>query len=248
VDDDVGVPTIDAVLTLGANCGPAAAAADWDYDLTNFIEYTTAGSAADDFTCIKQDSTTLDADTDVLMIKRTRGEPVSVATNLIKGAPYLRTNRAVATIHKATASTSDPAAEFFDWQYHSRIYFIENATLKRWSLEVDPDGAGNDPDYVKEEVAAGVEKFHIMFGIDNSSPWTDGVADFYTSAPTAAELQQAVSARIYVLVRGSSEVSGYSNDKSYQLGDLNVAAANDGYYRKVYGTTVLMKNTQSMLK
>jgi hypothetical protein len=51
-----------------------------------------------------------------------------------------------------------------------------------------------------------------------------------------------------VLVRGSSEVNGYSNDKSYQLGDLNVAAANDGYYRKVYGTTVLMKNTQSMLK
>ncbi|MCI0507962.1 MAG: PilW family protein [Gammaproteobacteria bacterium] len=246
--DSAGIPNIDAVLKLASNCGATAGAGDWDYDLTNFLEYTTSASAKDSFNCIEYDSTAIDSDTEVLLVKRTVGQPLAAASALTIGAPYLRTNRSVATIHKATVSTGDPVSDYFDWKYQSRIYFIEGATLKRWSLRENEADPTTDPVYVKEELAAGIENFHIVYGIDNSTPWTDGVADFYTSAPTADELKQAINATIYVLVRGSKPVTGYKNDKTYQLGDNKIAAANDGYYRRVYSTTVLMKNSQSMLK
>jgi len=246
--DSGSIPNIDAVLALASNCGPAGASSDWDYDLTNFLIYTTNGNAKASFNCIDKDSTGLDSDTEVLLVKRTRGEPITDKTILTLGDPYLRTNRAVATFHKATGSTGDPATGYADWQYHSHIYFIENATLKRWSLKKIKGQEANDPTYVKEELAEGIENFHIVWGIDNSSPWTDGVADYYTSAPSAADLQQAVNATIYVLVRGSKAITGYKNDKSYRLGDKVIAAKNDNYYRRVYSTTVLIKNTQTMLK
>jgi len=246
--DSASIPNIDAVLALGSNCGPAGASSDWDYDLTNFLVYTTKANAKASFNCIDKNSTVLDTGTEVLLVKRTRGEPITVKTALTAGAPYLRTNRAVATFHKATASTGDPDTDYADWRYHSHIYFIEGAKLKRWSLIEDKGAVANDPTYVKEELAEGIENFHIVWGIDNSSPWTDGVADYYTSAPSATDLQQAVNATIYVLVRGSKAITGYTNDKSFQLGDVTIAAKNDNYYRRVYSTTVLIKNTQTMLK
>jgi type IV pilus assembly protein PilW len=81
------------------------------------------------------------------------------------------------------------------------------------------------------------------FGVDGDG---DFVADYYTAAPTAAEIGDAVSARIYVLARSISEVPDYVNDKTYRLGAKVIAAANDGFYRRVFSTTVLLRNPTNL--
>ena len=220
---------------------------DWNYNFTYPLSYmtnvasTTAAQAV--FPCISS----IDADTDVLLVKRTKG--LEQTSDYHDGRPYIRGNRNVATVHWYIASATDtPPTGYFDWEYIAHIYFIDGTTLKRMSLKEDKNSPESTlPSFTEEEVASGIEKFHIMFGIDSNE---DGVADYYTSAPTDDDelSNKALLAKIYVLARGSKEVVGYKNDKSYQLGDLTVAAANDGYYRRVFSTMVVMKNTEAILQ
>ena len=88
-----------------------------------------------------------------------------------------------------------------------------------------------------------MEQFNVQFGIETD---TDVVANQYKSKPTAAEMQQAVSARIYVLVRSVSIDPLYDSTKSYVLGDLTVAAANDNFYRRVFSTTLQLRNPANL--
>ncbi len=92
-----------------------------------------------------------------------------------------------------------------------------------------------------ECLVEGIENLQVEFGIDTSVP-PDYAADYYTASPSADEQEQAVNARIYILARTINEVTGYVNDKSYALGDTTVAAANDGHYRRMMQTTVVLRN------
>ena len=77
-------------------------------------------------------------------------------------------------------------------------------------------------------------------GIDTDS---DGYANAYTGTPTAVQLAAAVTARVYVLVRTQTTIAGYVNDKTYRLGGATVGPFNDGFYRRVYTSTVVLRNT-----
>jgi type IV pilus assembly protein PilW len=239
----VGDNAAHAIDQLADGCSPATD--NWNYAFANPLNYIPdvpdTATARAVFPCIPA-APGVDAHTDVLMIKRTKG--LEQTANQVNGRPYIRGNRNVATVHKfVTGATDAPPAGYFDWEYKLHIYYISGSKLMRQALKEDADTA-NDPSFDTEELADGIERFHVQFGIDNNS---DGVADFFTSAPTAAQLRDAMLAKIYVLARGSKEMTGYTNDKAYQLGDLPVAAANDGYYRRVFSTTVIMKNTQAVL-
>lgn len=94
-------------------------------------------------------------------------------------------------------------------------------------------------------MAEGVENFHIQFGIDGGD--ADQAADYYTGAPSATELDDAVSARIYVLIRSRQATPGYTNTKTYHLGDVAVDPnPDDGFYRRVYSTTVQLRNPTNL--
>jgi hypothetical protein len=121
---------------------------------------------------------------------------------------------------------------------------VENGQLKRKALTKDTDGSTDDPDFYEQVLADGIEVFHIMWGIDSDG--NDGAVDYFTSSPSAAELDEAVTAKIYVLARGSQEILGYTNEKSFVLGDLNIAAANDGFYRRVFSTTAVLRNSEAV--
>lgn len=92
-----------------------------------------------------------------------------------------------------------------------------------------------------ECLVEGIENLQVEFGLDQSEP-PDYSADYFKADPTPDELALAVNARIYILARSLDEVPGYTNDKSYQLGSTTIAAANDGYYRKLMQTTVMLRN------
>lgn len=51
-----------------------------------------------------------------------------------------------------------------------------------------------------------------------------------------------VSVRIYVLARSLETTPGYTDTKTYQLGDLTMGPYNDGYKRHVFSTTVRLVN------
>ena len=69
------------------------------------------------------------------------------------------------------------------------------------------------------------------------------IANNYTSTPTLSEMENAVSARVYLLARSIEADPFFTNVTQYVLGDATIAAANDGFYRRVYSTTISLRNT-----
>ncbi|WP_438951549.1 PilW family protein [Porticoccus sp.] len=127
------------------------------------------------------------------------------------------------------------------WEYNTNIFYIRN-----YSVDTD-DGV---PTLCAERLVGdsisnqclieGIEDMQIEFGVDTDG---DGVPNQFKAAPTGAELGTAVVARIYLLVRSIDPVAGYTNEKTYSLGEKAVAAKNDRYLRRVFTTTIQMRNT-----
>ena len=226
----------DANLGLAVNgCGTAA---NWTYNLNNSFVYYNAPTVAEvnaDFSCISS----FKANTDLFQIKRVKGLEVTAASDLVQNAAYLNTNRTSGNFFKALSTSADPATGYSYWQYLVHVYFIDNDKLKRVALV-----PGTLPAFTTDELADGIEQFHVEFGIDVTN---DAIADFFTSEPTVAQIPQAVVARIYVLAKGSREIAGYTNSNSYTLSDRVMAATNDAYYRRVYSSSVILRNPQAIL-
>lgn len=195
------------------------------------------------------------AGTDLLAIKRVVGASTTTHTTAAQQAAlYLRTNATVGSIVNGSTNPTSPDS---DWQYTPRIYYIGNnidttggtiPALCRVSLSGSTFPAYNADNCPAE----GIEDLHVQFGIDTDF---DGVANYYKSDPTTAELINAVSLRIYVLARSAQTVPGYTNTKKYVLGDVNASETNgtandgifnDGYYRVVETTTVSLRNPINM--
>ena len=157
------------------------------------------------------------------------------------GDIFLRTNGDTGMLMNYDSSAG-VAAGLEDWRYLVNIYYIEDhfmddgdgiPTLYRKTLNgsvMNTDTGG---------IAPGIEYVHIMFGIDSG---VDSVVDYYNSQPTAAELSNVVTAKIYVLARSVEQGVLHTNSKTYQLGDLTFGPFNDRFYRRVYTTTVLLRN------
>lgn len=259
VAQDGGTATISVTIDqTSVGCSPASpSTANWNYDFDQPIQYmkeVTKTDAFDAFPCIDNaDAPLLFVEgRNVLMIKRTKGlEESSGQTN---GRPYIRGNRNVATVHKyVSGTTAAPPTGYFDWQYLNHIYYIAQddpcgnpcpPKLVRQALKEDTTTPSNDPVYVTEELAEGIEGFHVMFGIDTD---TDGVVDTFTSTPSDDQILNAIVAKIYVVARSESEIVGYHNDKTYVVGDITFTP-NDNYYRRVFTTTVVMKNTEAVVQ
>jgi prepilin-type N-terminal cleavage/methylation domain-containing protein len=90
-----------------------------------------------------------------------------------------------------------------------------------------------------ECLVEGVENLQLEFGVDDDG---DQLPDRYEPAPDATQLQAAVSARIYLLLRSMRPLPGQRDQRIYFLGNRQVAAAGDGHYRRLMQTTVLLRN------
>lgn len=244
-------------LTLGSDCGPGTgttAPAKWAYHIASPVEIIKTSSASDaesKFGCI--DDTEFTDNTDVLVIKRLLGRPVAAdrADGTDDGKIFLRTNGDAAMLLNYNSSDSVPLNSE-DWEYIVRVYYIRDhfledgdgiPTLYRKTLNGRKDGIDMVTEMVTESggVAHGIDYAHVMFGIDGNG---DGVPDYYESTPTALEMRAAVTARIFVLARSIQPSAGYTNNKSYQLGDVqkDFSTNPDSFYRRVFTTTVQLRN------
>lgn len=202
---------------------------------------------------------------DVILIKRVEGSPTAHtfvdaadtdgdgdtaevittgASSLDSGTVYLRTNGISGTLIDDASSGNPPTQGWSDWRYRPRIYFV------RSHFETVGDGIPSlcrlDMDDTDLDalscLAQGIEDMHLEFGIDTDQ---DGSANRYTDVPSAADMETAVSARIHLLMRSNGTVPFYTNSKTFQLGGVAVGAANDGFLRNVFSTTVALRNSAS---
>lgn len=203
------------------------------------------------FTATKDatDFTDLDGDND-------RTETISDYgfSNLQLGTVYLRSNNTTGSFIDNADSSNTPTSGESDWRYTPRIYFIRDhfqtagdgiPSLCRMELVSGNEMGNSETDTANEPqcIAEGVQDLNIEFGVDTD---TDLIANTYLSDPTLAELEQAVSAKIYLLARSEQPVTGYTNSKTYQLGSVSLGPFNDNFYRQVFTTTVSLRNTAAL--
>lgn len=179
--------------------------------------------------------------TSMLVVKRVAGSTTAQA-DLDNGTVYLRTNGTTGSLLDNLSSSDAPGANESDWLYQPSWYFI------RQFYDVPADAipslcrmrlSGNTLE-TPQCLAEGIQDLHVQFGIDTDS---DGYANQYLSEPTQAQVATAVTARIFVLARSSDTDSFYTNDKTYTLGDVSLGPFNDGFLRRVYSSTVVLRNT-----
>ncbi|GAB3092370.1 hypothetical protein GCM10027217_03200 [Pseudomaricurvus hydrocarbonicus] len=226
---------------------------DWAVNVDDHIEHNNDIAATADLYggCVAQENQT--AGSDVLAIKRVADQatlddgslqsPATIDDEVV----YLRSanqGNELQLVRGASLTVADQTAGsgVDAWEYLTNIYYVRNysatvgdgiPTLCRVVMQGDGTIGADSSGCLVE----GIETIHIEYGDDTDA---DGVPNQYTDDP--AEVDQLVSARVYVMARSVNTVRNYTNDKAYTLGQKTVAAANDRYMRKVYSTTITLRN------
>ncbi len=269
--DGVGDTPTAAAISLAADCGTnwaLNAAMPVEY----FRAANSTANPGSSFPCLQSVSGqySVSPGTNALAVRRAAGSCVSTLASgggafvcrsqtSSAGDVYVRSDGTMG-LSNGTA----PAVER-DWAYQVFLYYIGVGaktgipSLRRKTLRRSSGGLGMYED-VGGEFAEGVEYFHVEFGVDQTNPLglaLDGVPDCYLSTPSpavcpgvAAAVGQVVSARIHVLVRSlEGDAFLVPDTKTYVLGGINVntllaggGSFNDRFQRRVYSTTVQLRN------
>ena len=171
---------------------------------------------------------------------------VYLRTGLFDGNIFKGANAADAVNQINTAAT--PSGRVSELVAHA--YYISNSAGQPRCAGVTvpslfreaPDANGRP---VAEEVAYGVDNLQVRYGIDDDISAADfdgdGAVDRYFDAQNVPDWNQVVTARIWLLTRAECPETGYTNNRTYVMGDQNYAV-NDGFRRQLYQTTVNIRN------
>lgn len=247
------IVTADAALAIGVDCGPAGEV-NWMYRTVETgtentlslmaIDNASNADAAAAHSCFGVGEVL--PGTDIVSIKRVAGQKTDTPTT---NAIYLRTNGTVGLLYRApfpATPSKAVAAPRADWSFSPSIYYIRqfanapgdgNPTLCRKVLR----GAG--PSMTTECLATGIENLQVEYGIDTSE---DGHPNVYLTAPTLLEMQDVVTARIFLLARTSEIDTRYTNDKTYSVSNSADYTPNDSFHRRVVSTSATVRNIRSM--
>ena len=91
---------------------------------------------------------------------------------------------------------------------------------------------------VKESLVNGVEHMQFQYGVDTDG---DKNVNQYLDATDVTDWKQVRAVRYWVLVRANCQEAGYSDNTTYQLGDITYTPM-DHYRRALYSSTVTLKN------
>ncbi len=248
-----GTVTPDTSLAIGTDCGPAGQL-NWMYRTTDAgtgetlsitaIDNATNAQAAAAHSCFVAGE--LLEGTDIVAVKRVVGGDSAA---LRAGGIYLRTNGTVGLLFRepmVAAPAIAVAVPRADWEYRPSIYYVRqfaNApgdgipTLCRKTLS----GAG--PAMTTECLATGIEDLQIEYGIDTTS---DGQPNLFLPNPSLTQIQNVVTARIFVLARTTDIDTRYTNTKTFSISNAPDYTPADSFHRRVFSTTVAIQNVRSM--
>jgi len=260
------------IPALAQDCGPGPDGdGAWAFDTEGlvFSDNVDAAGIGTVYSCLSgADGSLVMPGTDIVGVRRVSGiqagfhETGGTAPTLAANTFYLRTNRTVGSLFYSGGDATNPAGNHPPntpptsfWEYTARLYFLRPyartpgdgiPTLCRAFLAHQAS-----PTVDIECIAEGVENLQIAFGVDTD---TDGTANRYLTDPTLAQLDNAVTARIQLLMRSTGRDPSYTNDKRYNLlgidddGDGEIdesgegVAPADNFYRRIRQITVVLKN------
>lgn len=246
-------PSLVTAVPVATDCS----AVDWALDLSqtlDLVDDAAAGGApltASGVTLTCMPNAELQDDSDIILLKRTADSPtlrngsLQIATASTEqwylrsfdysqyGWTYL--TGGIPALEATAGSTYDY------WAYYAKIFYVQDYAV---------DAGDGIPTLCEARLlqsvmdnrclVEGVETLQFEIGVDDVGD--DGVADRYVSAPTAADIRNAVAVRVHVLMRSINPIAGYVNEKAYQVGARAIDAQNDNFIRKVFTTTVSLRN------
>jgi type IV pilus assembly protein PilW len=241
-----------AGLAVGVDCGPAGQA-NWvlglsdavtsDINTLTTVDNATAGTAAAAYSCI--DGGEMTPNTDVVSIKRVMGG-VTAPANVQNGLIYIRSNGVLAAMYQGPVPVA-MAGPFSDREYQPRVYYIRNFSdtpgdgipaLCRKTL-----AAGAPPNMATECIARGIEDMQLEFGLDTDG---DGIPNQYLTDPTLVQLQQVVTARVFLLARTQDIDIQHTDNRTYQVSNAPAYTPGDNFHRRLYSITVGVYNRRNL--
>ena len=221
--------------------------------------------------------------TDIIVVRRANTTTIPAAsavtngyytqtTNCATETPAFQVAQSGFTLHDRDCSTVMPIR-----QYHVYIYYIAPCsvatgsggtcaagdvplpTLKRVELCSDTgatnaacaSGAGSMSN--PEPLVEGIENIQYEYGLDTSVP-PDGSPDLYTAAPSSiTQWSQVVAVRIHLLARNADATAGYTDTKTYAMGNNADGSANTltpggSFRRHAYTALVRVTNVSQRLE
>jgi len=82
-----------------------------------------------------------------------------------------------------------------------------------------------------DELLPGVEHFQVQYGVNGQ----------YLDANNVADFDQVVTARIWLLIRSECAETGFTDGRTYNLGD-QVYTPGDSFRRQLYSSVVMLRN------
>jgi Tfp pilus assembly protein PilW len=207
------------------------------------------GSVSDTNNCL--DASELQPGADILVLRRVK-DSATVVQGEANGASigsntvYLELEDYNVSILFTTAT--QPVATDIDlWEYAPQIVYVRNYAITAGDGIPTLCRRGISPTSAAmadaQCMVQGVEDMHIEFGLDTDD---DYVVDTYSTDPSDLDLPTALSAKVYLLLRSPNEVTGYTNNKRFLLGSKPVPAVDDGYFRRVIQSTVILRNSDAL--
>lgn len=200
-------------------------------------------------------ATNIVAGTDVLVLRRAQTlatpvgalDPTSYYIQSVGGKYVLNTGSNQAAFNLTLKSGALAPIH----QYSVHIYFVSPCSVAAAGACAATDDGGRPIPTLKRmelisgqwqtmPLSEGIDRIHYEYGVDNSG--RDGAADVITPAPaTITDWTNVVEVRAHILSRNTTAAPGYADNKTYNLGAVQIVAPNDGFKRHVYtGTTRLM--------
>ncbi|MEH6592013.1 MAG: PilW family protein [Halioglobus sp.] len=243
--------------SVGRDCvtaGNWALTTDVPLDVVDNVGSSLSSAGGSLFNCVGL--ATVVPSSDVLTVKRTATD-YTVADGQLRPGARVRNNQWYLRI----ADEGDSLAWFYHtgggfpsvdlqagnavnyWAYNARLYYLraysEQASDNIPSLCVEYLAGGEaNGAMVSRCLVEGVEDMQIEFGVDSDN---DGTPNRFRTRPSATELSQIVSARVFLLLRSLQPIANYGEGKTYRLGSKTVSPEGK-YLRRVFSTSVRIRN------
>lgn len=185
---------------------------------------------------------------DIIQIKRVLGLPVVGAT--AANRYYLTANSDNGVIFAGGGATP-VLNDSRTWEYQHHVYYVRNENQGSNTVPVLMMGTlrnGVNPPIDFQPIVDGIEVIHFMYGVDTDG---DGDANAFIPASQMTEPfwdeevnNNIVAVQIYVLARDILPDAQYTNNSTYHLGDLDIAANGDNYHRQLFSATVRLPNAR----
>jgi len=181
---------------------------------------------------------------DIIQLKRAIAEPLTLSTN---DNYYLVSNLSAAEIFTGTDIPEVSNSQI--WKYQHHIYYIKEEAQGSNTVPVLMQGRLTKK-MTFAPIIDGIERIRFMYGIDTDAPTAAGygIVDAFLSADNMTLIQwdngnnnRILAVRIYVLARSILPDNKYTNNNTYNLGDLPVTF-NDNYRRLLFSSTVTLYN------